>query len=282
VLKGVLQKRAMFLKMGLKMVLGVTLLIPFILVGNRIVDLHAQFQLNLQDGLVAYWKFDEGEGDIAFDETENHNDGALLCDGETCLPPKRVDGKAGFAIELDGVSNYMLVSNHNLHTNNITIVAWIRQDLDLHLRIVAIIGNKVNQNVEAPGWVIAYNGYRKTLQAIISDGIRQIIVEGAFVTWDKQWHQVVLIIQRDQAATLYLDDLKLGSVTIQILDLNKILHDPSSIWIGRFRYGGHGTGFFRGLIDEVRIYDRALSQREVMMLFHARDTHSKYPLGPRA
>jgi len=59
-------------------------------------------------GPVGHWKFDEGEGQIAYDSTWNNNDGQL---GSTtaadAADPKWVTGKYGSALSFDGVDDYV-------------------------------------------------------------------------------------------------------------------------------------------------------------------------------
>ena len=73
--------------LGISLILGNTLLV-------------GQTERSLADGLVAYWSFDEGEGDIAFDATDNHNDATIH--GATW-----VVGKTGLALKFDGVDDYV-------------------------------------------------------------------------------------------------------------------------------------------------------------------------------
>src|SRR4030042_1528239 len=49
-----------------------------------------------EEGLVGYWNFDEGNGDVAADSSGNKNDGKLVRN------PEWVDGKFGKALKLDG------------------------------------------------------------------------------------------------------------------------------------------------------------------------------------
>ena len=56
---------------------------------------------NLQNGLVGYWRFDEGSGSIAYDYSGNGNNGTLI------NGPTWVDGILGKALEFDGVNDYV-------------------------------------------------------------------------------------------------------------------------------------------------------------------------------
>ncbi len=52
------------------------------------------------EGLVAYYSFDEGSGNVLHDLSGNENDG-------TIYGAKWVDGKYGKALEFDGINDYV-------------------------------------------------------------------------------------------------------------------------------------------------------------------------------
>ncbi|VVB60589.1 Concanavalin A-like lectin/glucanases superfamily protein [uncultured archaeon] len=56
-----------------------------------------------KDGLVGYWKFDEGQGTAAHDSSGNGNDGMLYNN------PVWVDGKFGKGLQFNGVNNYVSI-----------------------------------------------------------------------------------------------------------------------------------------------------------------------------
>ncbi len=56
---------------------------------------------------VAYYKFDEGSGETAYDSSGNGNDGTLYNMGESDW----VDGPSGTALNFDGINNYVEVTN---------------------------------------------------------------------------------------------------------------------------------------------------------------------------
>lgn len=76
----------------------------------------------LSNGLVGYWKMDEGSGITTVDSSGNGNDG-ILTNG-----PTWIQGKLDRAISFDGVDDYM---NSNLdvswnNTNSLSISFWIK------------------------------------------------------------------------------------------------------------------------------------------------------------
>jgi hypothetical protein len=84
---------------------------------------------------------------------------------------------------------------------------------------------------------------------------------------DGEWHEVVLVCDAEAGkATMYVD----GEPTVAG-PLEQVPGRPPMIQVGRAPTGP-GTGAqFRGQIDEVRLYDRALSSGEIRLLWQKRD-----------
>jgi len=72
--------------------------------------------------LIGWWKFDYGYGIIAADSSGNRNNGTLF--GDT----KWVPGKTGGAVDFDGTGDGVTISNESNFdiTGNITVMAWIK------------------------------------------------------------------------------------------------------------------------------------------------------------
>ena len=75
------------------------------------------------EGLVAYWAFDDNDGDTASDSTGNGHDGTLMGD------PQWVDGYFGGALEFDQTGDEVNVPYHaDLNQETFTICAWANVD----------------------------------------------------------------------------------------------------------------------------------------------------------
>ncbi len=74
--------------------------------------------------LVGHWKFDEAkEADFVTDSSGHGNDGTII---RTIGEPNRVSGISGNALVFSGVDNYHVEVEHDdsLHSDNITITGW--------------------------------------------------------------------------------------------------------------------------------------------------------------
>ncbi len=92
-----------------------------------------------EDGLVAYWSFDEGTGKTAADATGNGHD------GEFKGAPKWVAGKFGTALEFDGVDDHVAVADNAALDiqENITLMAWFSPNDVLTSRRLMVKNNSI-------------------------------------------------------------------------------------------------------------------------------------------
>ena len=77
---------------------------------DRLADARDISSYNSEKELVAYYSFDEGEGNVLHDLSGNGNDG-------TIYGAKWVDGKYGKALEFDGRNNYVDCGDENFNFN---------------------------------------------------------------------------------------------------------------------------------------------------------------------
>jgi hypothetical protein len=219
-----------------------------------------EFEIDVEKGLVAYWKFDEGEGDIAFDNSGNYNDAGLMCAGEGCSPPKWVEGKIGMALEFDGVDDYVEVPNSpSLNFGSLTdftIVTWVKR-IDGAGTIVD------KRNPHYVGYSLQWDGLGKVVLALRdSDGTE--VVHTSIVSIGAAWCHVAVVFDRDNNATVYVNG---------ILDSNKNINEVGNIdntYPLRIGRRNDNASQANGLIDEVRIYDRALTEEEIKFLSKGR------------
>jgi hypothetical protein len=197
----------------------------------------------------AYWKFDEGAGTVAGDSTGNGNTGTLL-NGATWTT-----GVRGTALSLDGVDDYVNAgSSLNLQSTTFTIEAWIKGDPSMEA-----FGRIVDSGF-ATGFALGRNGGGR--QALFEFRGSTFLVSNTDVI-DNTWHHVV-VVKSGATATMYTDG---------ILQANIAVNAGSSVSTLPLFIGynpGEGTrGHWKGQIDELRIYTRALTAAEIQTNFNA-------------
>ncbi|MHC4602581.1 MAG: LamG-like jellyroll fold domain-containing protein, partial [Planctomycetota bacterium] len=214
-------------------------------------------------GPVSHWKFDEGEGDIAYDSAGT-NHGTIY--GEALWTTGQIDG----ALEFDGINDYVDVGDpidESLDfgaSDSFSISAWIKTNTDSPIVYKRRCGG--------PGGVY-YEGYNFQLRleqlyfAMEDTSGSATAISGETVVADDQWHHVVAV--RDTATDelyLYLDG---SSDATPVTDpTTATLATSRSLHIGH-RDTTVSPGYFycEGTMDDVRIYDRALSPQEIQELY---------------
>lgn len=76
------------------------------------------------NGLIGYWKFDEGSGSTASDSSGKGYNGTLRSYQDTLLP-QWVKGKNGSALKFDGNNDFVLVPDFSNIYSTVTVMAWV-------------------------------------------------------------------------------------------------------------------------------------------------------------
>jgi len=213
-------------------------------------------------GLVGYWPFDEGSGTIAYDYSGNGNNGTL-CNGSTCgvQGPTWTTGKVGGALSFDGVDDYVNVGNNAILqvSTDITVVAWVK------FPTVSAVGIAVGKygNSGESGWILLHTSAgnfkfdgRDGSGSYRSSGPSQEID-------DNQWHHVGGQ-RKGSIWKIFVDGVQANSNNV--VTSGSIAAALDNVYIGRYSLPGY---IFNGLIDDVRIYNRALSDAEIKALYDA-------------
>ncbi len=203
----------------------------------------------IDNNVIAYWAFDEGEGDSAEDSSQFDSDGEIE-KGEWTA------GISGTALLFNGSDARVVVQNNdNLHpdTGDITIEAWIRADSspDKWTGAGAIVFKG-----GAYQWVV--HGANK---GALWFGIWGARLESTnnyhFIDHVGEWRHTALTFEGDsREAKIYVDgELNTEGVVNEAVDPT-----ANVLYIG---FKGDGSGYFHGAIDEVRISDVVRTQNEI-------------------
>ena len=201
---------------------------------------------NVSAELVGYWKFDEGSGTIAYDSSGNGLDGTLNGD------PQWVTGQLGGALDFDGDDSVEISHSPLLSiTDEITITAWtyMRANASGEMSIVSKGGwaamDLPYELTETPGGVIFWQFY--------DDGGRDTCAPDSPPV--EEWHHIAATYD-GQIFKCYID----GVLADEWAYAGTMPENTASVTIGQRSRGGT---YFNGIIDEVAIYNRALSEDEI-------------------
>ncbi len=214
---------------------------------------------DLNSGLIGYWRFEETSGYVVNDSSGNDNKGYL---GRAML--HGFLGQVGSALMFDG-NKYITMGDLDAldfgADDSFTVSAWVKLDNSIR-NYKAILGKAKASSMD--GYTLRYNtdgNFGMMIES--SDGDKEINVIANGDYRDEKWHLVTGIINRvDNTNTIYVDGFKKNSADIsQVGSLSNSVH---------FNIGAleNNSIFFNGFMDEVRVYDRALSNNEVIQLYN--------------
>ncbi len=221
---------------------------------------------SLSDGLIGYWKLNEGTGYTAADYSGNGFTGVLHGEG-TRFVEAGASGGAAYFDGRYGSSNegYVEVAHDSrLEPSSITVALWVKfpgEDGTSSYPLIKWSGYAMKvSNGETPYWRIT--GY-KDLYAI-SDWRRIPFNQWALLvgTFDNATKNASFYINGEYtSSTVYGDITGVSSIlndTIKYGETYPLTISTDSRW---------GANTMNGSTDEVRIYNRALTQAEIEELY---------------
>jgi hypothetical protein len=208
----------------------------------------------LLDGLVAYWSMDEYYGTSVFN-VNNASGYRNTTNQGTWYGNVSVNssaGRIGRALSFDGVDDYVNCwNNESLNiTDAITVEMWIKTITQKNYQWLLTKGSG------NPGYelMLAINNQ---IYWELRTATGNVYVIGIFNYSDGNWHHIVGTKDISGNAMLFVDS------TLIKTGIGAIGSNPSA-----YLYIGARTNHpFNGLIDEVRIYNRALSSDEVVLAY---------------
>jgi len=229
----------------------------------------------LARGLVGCWLMNEGGGNKVFDLSGNRNTGTLT---NMAFPPTATSGwnpgKFGSALAFDGTNDYVDCGAVK-PTGSITIAGWFKTTSGSEHAIISTIttANKGYALSVSPRlWLYIYGTttcYKKSTDTTLNNG---------------KWRFVAGVYDSSALTlTLYIDGIVAAGTLSGTV--------PSAIGVGQnatIGYGAAGFNYFNGTIDDLQIWNRALTASEIAWLYRemfpmfepSRGRERIYALGP--
>ena len=202
-------------------------------------------------GLLAWWKLDEGAGETIADASGNDHSGVLVGD------PTWTDGVTGAALEFDGDGDYVDLGNAGDFdiVHQITLCAWVKVNaFDTDWQAIIAKGDTAWRLSRDQGNNLHFG----------CTGLWPEWVRGSVDVNDGQWHHVAGVYDGGELR-LYID----GKLDVSARTQGSINVNTFSVYIGgNAEEPGRD---WNGLIDDVRIYNYALSEPEVLTLMEERE-----------
>ncbi len=201
-----------------------------------------------EDSLILYFSFDELDGENTIDHSKYENN------GEMAGAPKHVEGKFGKALELNGESDWVEVPHDDILTvdESVTVMAWINTERHQGP------GGERWQGIVAKGNANrSYSFYTESPSECLHLSVNNSgSVCNGKVELDK-WQHVAAQVD-DGTHRYWINGENVGEFEGKNAPPGKA--DTESVLVGKTHEGNRE---FLGLIDEVRIWNRALSEEEV-------------------
>jgi PKD repeat protein len=209
----------------------------------------------LEPDLVADWDLDEGSGVTAVDSSGNGNDGTLVNN------PTWINGKIGKGLSFDGTNDYVNCGQDTSLkiSGAITVEAWVNWAGDGNPYFVTKFGDRRHRSYDLSGnsdGTVEFRVGGSDCNTIKSSGSTSIPTG--------EWVYLVGTYEPSSYVRLFVNGVLAKENTASIPASQG---DNGLAWYIGAREGNEG--WFKGIIDEVKIYNGALSAEEIRENYEA-------------
>ena len=202
---------------------------------------------------VSSWDFDEGAGPTASDGVGT-NTGTLM--GDTTWSVDTPDG-SGSALTFDGSGDHVRVGDHtSLHlTGELTLMAWIKE---------TAVGQYAKIISRRTGYYFYFLGVDNGHPyAGIGDGVDYTVTGKSLLMSLDRWNHLAMVYD-DAADRMWLH----FDGTERMTPVPESLPPAAGVDLSIGADFEGSQHYFNGDLDDVAVYDRALSDTEIRSLFH--------------
>ncbi len=220
---------------------------------SNALSFQSQIHSLLGSDLVGWWNFNEESGTTARDISGYDNHGTIV--GATYVDG--VPGTGGSALEFDGVGDYVEISNPLINDGLFTITSWFKLNASKpEATLLEGIGRGMHLAWPSNQRMLFYYGSELYVYSKNNNH------------FDEKWHHVAFVIEYDNnnpldsSLQIFIDGIDETNYRSFSTDRFGIFKDNL-----RISYPESVGGYINGLIDDVRIYSRALTAQEIQTLY---------------
>jgi len=226
-----------------------------------------------KQGLKAYWSFEDGIGNKATDFSGNGHTGALTNMDNSDW----ISGKSGKALAFAGDNDFITLT-YDTDLNfaaPASIGLWVRTTTDSPQALFSVsqgsTANNIFQLVVGDGMTSWLDNEMITIGSIDAGDINNIgyTTTSRNELFDGNWHHI-FIVSNGSTWSIYLDGAS-KTVTVGTSSSNNgwlgVVGSADTIRIANRRVNSTDSLYLNGDLDEVRVYDRALSATEVAAIY---------------
>jgi YHS domain-containing protein len=208
------------------------------------------------NGLVGYWSFSGN----ANDESVNAHNGTV---SGASLTPSRF-GTENSAYSFDGVNDYIAIAPSSLVDNEtaITVSCWLKRGAADDYGLPYHTGNQGRVGIQVKKDSVLIN---VTTNSTLSGGTCSTFTIGWVKYNQTEWSHIILRYD-GTSISLYING-----------EFIKSTYAEGNIWTPQSSYlafgvymlfGNPNHGYYKGILDDVRLYNRALNATEIQSLYH--------------
>jgi len=221
---------------------------------------------DLNEGLIAYYPFNNNADDISGNELHGSVNGALLSDDRF--------GNSNSAYYFDGIDDYIVISsNESLDiTGSFTFIAWVNVSDSTNDHQI-VLSKWYKGCVHNRSYVLEFHPNGKTLQIPVGGGISTDNYSNAFSEKDisfDEWYFIVAMYDMT-SIKIFIN----GEQTCSLTTSGTIPKTDTLFYIGRHECTTDKNTFY-GKIDDIRIYNRALSIDEIDEIYNDKNEQCNY------
>lgn len=213
--------------------------------------------------LVGHWTFDDATGTIVADSSDYGNNGSVV---NNVTPQWQLTGKLGGSLRFDGIDDYVDIPQSNSLNlgavgQSYTVSVWYKNDVK-HTAERDIVA-KGGRSGTLPFAIRVDSSGDPSFR--ISDGLNAATVVGGDSVVTGVWQNIVAV--RD--ASTHQIYLYINGIGIDVANDATIqsMQNTNDITLNRYQ-GIDGYLYDASSVDDLRIYNRALSSDEVKQLYN--------------
>ncbi len=239
-------------------------------------------------GLLVHYAFDDPAGSATAADSSGNNHAGAVSPGVTFTP---TTGQVGGSADFNGTSTAQILDDDgDLYLNGlgaITVSTWIKSDVTDTDRgwlngISPVNGDPLQFRYDRAGF---FGGTDETIQIQLDTSAGRVEYETAGNVQTTDWQHLVFIWESGELPKVYLDGVLDAASWIGLDRVENAAATGTTSGMDRLLVGRSAkdtSSGWDGRIDEVRIYNRALSENEVSALYSGSPSNTAPEVGATA
>ena len=224
------------------------------------------------DNLIARWTMEEGQGNTLEDYSPNSHQGMIQGNTWSSETPDQ----SAYSIAFDGIDDRVALGNLDITGNEMSLCLWYKAD-DWGVSDARFISKAYGQQDQEHLWMLSALQGNKLRFRLKTNGSTTTLIAPVGTLNSGTWTHVAAVYD-GTFMRLYQDGIQVASTA----KTGTIGSDPTVMAaLGNQPEGvGGGQRPFDGLLDEVRIYGKALSEEEISIVKNAQPIEIRDTLPP--